>query len=135
MQNWQKGEIAHQRVILRAIEKGLVPSEPLIHQTRYDLIIDNDGSLVRAQIKYGGRESTQSAGSVEVDLRKMGCSREYRRYSEADFDILLIYIPHLDAVCCFDPEIWSGRRSLTIRLQPPKNKQKKGVILAADHLW
>ena len=135
MQNWQKGKIAEWKVKFRAIEKGLTPSEPIVDHSRYDLILDGDGELVRAQIKYGGRESTRTTGSVEVDLRKMGCSRDFRKYNKTDFDILLVYIPQIDAICCFDDDVWSGRRSLTIRFDSPRNKQTKGILLAEDYLW
>lgn len=134
MENWQKGQIAHQKVILRAIEKGILVSEPIQHQARYDLVLD-DGTLRRAQIKYAGRHQIKASGAVNLDLRKMGCSREYRTYDDNDFDVLLVYVPDIDQIVMFEREVWSGKGSISIRFETPRNGQKKNIILAKDYIW
>lgn len=135
MENWQKGEIAELKVILRAVEKGMIVCKPVIPSTRYDLILDDGSKLVKAQIKWAGYDRKDIQGSVSIDLRKLGVSREYRHYNASDFDILLVYVPPIDKICIFRPETYLGRVSLRISYLPTKSGQKRNCLVASDHEW
>ncbi len=135
MESWQKGEIAELKVILRAAEKGMIVNKPVITSTRYDLILDDGYRLLKAQVKWAGGSRQEVEGATSVDLRKLGYSREHRRYSEGEFDILLIYLPQIDKICAFGPEIFLSRQTLSIRFAPTKNGQAKKCVMADDFLW
>ena len=55
----QKGEIAQLKVQLRAAEKGVTLSKPLI-DSRYDFIRDDGRKQERAQVKYASGKSPHS---------------------------------------------------------------------------
>ena len=52
---------------LRALELGFIPSRP-VFDTRYDLIIDNNKSLKKVQVKYADGKPSKSKGAVVVKL-------------------------------------------------------------------
>lgn len=135
MNTSQKGEIAHLKVQLRATEKGIVVSRPTT-EVRYDFILDDGKSLLRAQVKWGGGKSINSENAVCVDLRKDGGRRGKRRkYLRTEIDVLLVYVPELDRVLAFDSEHFHNKSAIMIRLAPTKSGQKTGVKLASCFYW
>jgi PD-(D/E)XK endonuclease len=48
----KKAEIAMVKVGLRALQVGAFVSKPIFEGARYDYIIERDGKLYRAQVKY-----------------------------------------------------------------------------------
>jgi hypothetical protein len=48
----RKAEIAMVKVGLRALQVGAFVSKPIFEGARYDYIIERDGKLYRAQVKY-----------------------------------------------------------------------------------
>lgn len=135
MQNWQKGEIAELKVVLRAVEKGMIVCKPVIPSTRYDLILDDGSKLIKAQIKWAGCDRRDAQGSVIIDLRKLGVSREYRHYSINDFDLLLVYVPPIDKICAFGPEVYLGKMSLRISYMPTKSGKERNCLITSEHEW
>ena len=130
---YQKGEVAHLRVQLRAAEKGIVVSRPII-ECRYDLVLDVGGRLYRAQVKYADWRS--ETGGVYLDLRKQTRNVGPRRpYLVNEIDVLLVYLPKVDAVLWLDAQVWAGKDSLTFRISPTKNKQRAHVRDYKDFIW
>jgi hypothetical protein len=65
----QEGQIAFLRVQIEAARKGAricLPTAP----ARYDLVLDYQGRLYRAQVKYADGNSQRSQGAVRLDLRR-----------------------------------------------------------------
>jgi len=136
----QKGSIAEQKVILKAVEKGLVVSRPT-SPCRYDLILDDGQTLQRVQVKYAdGGVGAESSGSVCVNLRSWnhsyGKSRDKgKTYTEEEIDLVLAYIPKLDIIVKLGPELFEGKKALAIRIEEPKNGQSKGCNRFQDLEW
>jgi hypothetical protein len=130
----QKGEIAQLKVMLRAVEKGVVLSKPLI-ASRYDFILDDNHTLERVQVKYVSGKAPHSQGSVKINLKSWEGRKLRRRYCASEVDALFVYIPQIDAVLRFESEIFCERASFTVRLEPAKNGQTKGVLNAQDFIW
>jgi hypothetical protein len=130
----QKGEIAHLKVMLRAIEKGVVLSKPLV-ESRYDFILDDGQKLERVQVKYASGNPTKSRGSILVNLKSWKGRRMSRRYSPEEVDALLVYIPQIDKVLRFEVSVFCGRGNFAVRIEPPKNGQTKGIMHAEDYIW
>jgi hypothetical protein len=130
------GEFAVAKVFLRAIEKGVRVSRPLI-ECRYDLIPD-DGNLYRAQVKYaGGKCPKQVNGVIPVGLKKWRTDgrRPIWHYTAEEIAVVLVYLRATDQILWFGPEVFVGRTMLYIRLEPARNGQKKGCLMAADYVW
>jgi hypothetical protein len=119
----------------RAIEKGGVASVPVI-EARYDRILDWRGRLYRVQVKYSDRSSSKSENAVAVHLQSFRHRRcTSQGYSRAEVDAVVAFIPQVDALCWFEPEDFEDRTTLTIRLAPPKNGQRKRIRFYEDYLW
>jgi hypothetical protein len=131
------GELAIAKVVLRAIEKGMAVSRPLI-ECRYDLIVDDGFKPHRVQVKFaGGKAPKQASGVVPVGLKKWrtdGRSPIWC-YTTAEIDAVLVYVRAIDQILWFGPEVFDKRTMLNIRLEPARNGQQKGCLMAADYVW
>jgi hypothetical protein len=131
------GEYSVAKVWMRCLEKRFGCSRPLL-ECRYDLILDDGIKLYRTQVKYAGAASPKrSPGVVQVGLQKW---RNDGRavipyYTAAEIDLLLVYVRRIDRLLWFGPEVFDGRSALFIRVEPARNNQKKGCLMAADYLW
>src|SRR2546421_2795242 len=123
----QKGEIAQLKVQLRAAEKGIVLSKPVV-DSRYDFILDNGCRLERVQVKYASGKSPNSQGSVKVNLKSWAGRKLRRRYCADEVDALLVYIPQIDRVLRFEADIFCERESFTVRIEPARNGQSKNIL-------
>jgi hypothetical protein len=132
----RKAEIAMVKVCMRALQLGAFVSKPVFEGARYDYIIEIGGKLYRAQVKYAdGRTSRRTQGAVYINLRKQIKKNKNCPYNESEIDALLVYVPKIDKVCWFGPEIFSGKQGLSIRFAPTKSGRVKGCIAAEDYLW
>lgn len=130
----QKGEIAQLKVQLRAAEKGIVLSKPMI-DSRYDFILDDGQRLERVQVKYASGRAPHSQGSVKINLKSWDGRKLRRRYCADEVDALLVYIPQMDEVLRFEADVFCKRASFTVRLEPAKNGQTKSILNARDFIW
>jgi hypothetical protein len=125
----EKGEIAVLKVRLRAFELQwavLVPTIP----RRYDLVLEREGTFVRAQVKYADCPAPHATGALQLDLR-----RRKRIYTRDEIDALLVNIPQTDKVYWFPPEVFHQKMVLHLRLLPAKNNQRNRCLMAADYVW
>lgn len=129
-----KGQLAVSKAEIRAFELGYVPSRPL-YDSRYDLIIDQNNTLKRIQIKYGDGKSSNSQGAIVVKLDYENRKKNNFTYKKSEVDALVVYIPKIEKLCYFPLEIFEGKRKLTIRIEKPKINQIKGIIFAKDYIW
>jgi hypothetical protein len=129
-----KGQLAASKTEIRALELGYIPCKPLF-DTRYDLILDDFKRLQRIQIKYADGKSMNSQGAVVVKLAYEDRTKHVYAYSKEEVDGLVVYIPKIDKLCFFPPEVFVGKKRLYIRLTKSKNGQKKGIIQAEKYFW
>ena len=131
----RKAEIAMMKVWMRALQLGAFVSKPIFEGARCDYIIERDGKLYRAQVKYADGKHKSTVGAVYVNLRKQIKKDKNCPYSESEVDALVVYVPKIDKVCWFGPDVFCGKQGLSIRISPAKNGQIKGCLAAEDHLW
>jgi hypothetical protein len=129
MNTRDKGEVARLRVMLRAAELGYVVSLPTT-QVRYDLVLEKDGRFFRAQVKYADGAPGHASGSVRLALYRRG-----RLYMDGEVDLILVYLPKLDRICCFGPDLFHNRLVLQIRYEPTRSGQVQGCLMASDYFW
>jgi hypothetical protein len=130
----QKGEIAQLKVMLRAAEKGVVLSRPVV-ESRYDFILDDGKKLERVQVKYADGRWANSQGSVRLCLKSWQGRKLRRTYGAHEVDALLVYVAQTDEVLRFETDTFCGRSGLTLRLKPARNGQVKGTLDAKDFVW
>jgi hypothetical protein len=131
----RKAEIAMVKVGMRALQLGAFVSKPIFEGARYDYIIERDGKLYRAQVKYADGKLGYTTGAVYLNLRKQIKKNKNCPYNESEVDVLVVYVPKIDKICWFGPEVFCGKQSLSIRISPAKNGQIKGCLAADDYLW
>src|SRR5205814_519178 len=131
----RKAEMAMLKVLIRARELGAICSKPIFEGGRYDYMIDTGGKLYRVQVKYADGKPYRTTDAVYVNLRKQIKKDKNHPYDESEIDALVVYVPKLDKVCWFGPEIFSGKQGLHIRLAPTKSGRVKGCVAAEDYLW
>ena len=128
-----KGEIAVQKVVLRAIEKDVIVSRPVVEGCRYDLVLDVDGGLKKAQVKYAGQTSR---GAVKVIVASTDCrGKKGKRYTESEVDLIIAYSPVTDRFYKLPARVWRGKRMLSLRYEPSRNNQKAGCFEAKEFEW
>ena len=129
-----KAEVACLRVILRALEKGTAVSKPVVEGTRYDLVLDHEGRLYRAQVKYC--DGVCRAGAIWVRLHSGSYGKvRFRCYSAQEVDVVLAYVPKLDAILWIDPCDFEGKGAMTFRVEKALNNQTKGCRAFQDYVW
>jgi hypothetical protein len=89
----RKAEIAMVKVGLRALQVGAFVSKPIFEGARYDYIIERDGKLYRAQVKYADGKLGYTTGAVYVNLRKQIKKNKNYPYNENEVDALVVYVP------------------------------------------
>jgi hypothetical protein len=132
-----KGELAMLQVQLRALEIGALLSKPLREAGRYDLIIDWQRTLYRAQVKYCDRGSSHSTGAVTLRAGNITRNRAvtFPCYTAEEIDALLVYVPKMNEVLWLPPAQFDGKQNISLRYQASLNNQAKGCLWAADFIW
>ena len=87
-----KGAIAEAVVVERALKKGCTISKPLVDGCKYDLIIDENGNLKKAQVRYSTCLS-QNKNILKFSLLRKAANGENIKYSKNDVDIFFLYSP------------------------------------------
>jgi hypothetical protein len=127
----RKGNYAEMRVAADCIRRGYSVSFPFGHETRYDLIIDKSGVLLRTQVKHV--QIQRDAIFVKCNSTNHGgiCTP----YTESCVDLIAAFEPTTDKVYYIPIAVVAGNtRAVSLRLQPARNNQIKGTRLAADFL-
>lgn len=132
----KKGELAQLKVEIRALEKDIVVCRPTT-EARFDLVFVDESGCQRIQVKYADHTDRRHAGNgVELDLRRE-CRNDGNKktYSRDEIDAVIVYLPAVDKLVWLGPEEFDGKSSITFRLAPSANGQKKGIRLVSDYEW
>jgi hypothetical protein len=127
-----KGNVAEAAIAAAAIKLGIGVLKPLVEHTRYDLIFDIDGNLLRMQCKWAPRKG-------DVIIVNLSSSRYTSRgqirtvYSADEIDAVAVYCEEIDECYLLPIELVGGMRALHLRLTPPRNGQRASINLAEDY--
>jgi hypothetical protein len=81
-------------------------------------------------VKYAGAKSRRAQGVVPLHLR-----RRKKCYSADEIDVLLVYLPQIDKIGWFGPEIFNNRAAIHLRLLPTRSGQKKLCRMVDEFVW
>ena len=128
----QKGAIAETAIAHAAIKLGYDVYKPLNEGTRYDLILDVEGELIRVQCKWAPRHGDVIAVRC-CSSRRSATGIIKRVYTPDEIDAFAAYCAELDR-CYFLPiEHFPHTRQIQLRLGPTKNNQKLGIHWAEQY--
>ena len=129
MNTKQIGDISQIKVMTRLLELEYSVSVPFGDNQRYDLIFDN-GKLNRLQSKTGRIKDDAITFPTASTYAHRGGKR--KDYNDA-VEFFGVYCPDNDTVYMIPIEaVKDCGASATLRLNPPKNNQTKGVRYAKD---
>ena len=126
----QKGNLTELKCLSAFYELGYQCSIPYGENSRYDLIADIDGKLIKIQCKTS-REVEQ--GVIEFSCRSCRSNTQSnlrRRYTSEEVDY---FATMCNNQCYLIPYDVCGNRAQRVRLKPTKNGQTKGIVFAKDY--
>ncbi len=117
-------------IVYFLITRGYSVSVPLGVNQRYDLIVDLDGRLIRAQCKTG--HYSKGAISFRTSSVVTSKTRNVVRDYDGAADIFLVRCPDFDAIYCV-PVLGAAKGLMHLRVDPPLNNQRQRVHWARDY--
>lgn len=127
----QKGDVAAAAVLAVLVQAGLRVLVPWGTE-RYDLAVDNEGQLVRLQVKLG---RLYDGGVVCSPCSVLPDRKRRRSYEKDEIDFFAIYCPELPGQVFLIHVIECPKTELRLRLSPSRNGQKMGLRWAKDYLF
>ncbi len=124
-----KGDLGVLKAQVDLAEQGYTILIPLSEHAPFDFVAYKEGRFKRVQVKYrslyrGGialraRSTWSDASGVHI-----------REVDKHEFDLYCIYCPETDECYYLNPEDFD--KSVTLRVETPKNNQRAGIRLASD---
>lgn len=116
----QKGIVTEMRVATYLLNLGYNVSQPFCQDSKYDLILDVNGKLLRLQVKTA-RMSPDSNSSIVFNCRSTTCNtRENKRRAYSDTEIDYFATWWNDRVCLIPVSQCSSEKRL--HLNPTNRK-------------
>lgn len=126
-----KGDIGVLKAQADLAEQGFMVLRPLTEHAPFDLVAYRKRTFSRVQVRY---RSVSKNGDLRVAFKtiwndKNGTHR--RATDKREVDLFCVYCPETDECYYFDPSQFG--RSLSLRVDAPKNGQKRKIKFAADY--
>jgi len=131
MNTKEVGEIAVLAVAKKLAERGIKVAFPLGDSARYDLLLELNGRFARVQVK----SSQNKKGVLQVRLWNKSTKRGEvvkKNYLPGQVEALIAYNRSNDSIYILSPTMLR-QREVTLRLEPTRNKQTKGILWARDY--
>lgn len=125
-----KGNLTELQCITAFYELGFQVSIPYGENSRYDFIADINGKLIRVQVKTASKNEN---GGIEFSTRSTrvnATSSISHPYSANEIDYFATY---WNNQCYLIPINETCSTKKTLRFEPPKNGQIKGIKFAFDY--
>jgi hypothetical protein len=129
------GSLTQAKVATALIEAGKIVLLPWMQVARYDLIIDDDGVLSRVQCKTGQLSNGAiyfRPHSLRAAKKETGWVRVISDYRGA-IDFFGVYCPDNQKVYLIPIKDVTTTGGCYLRLDPPKNNQRKRIRWAKDY--
>ena len=127
----EKGDLGVAKAFADLVSKGYYVFFSNSEHLPFDLVAYRDGKFLRVSVKY--RKSKH--GILIVDF-KSNWSDKYGNHSirinKTDIDIMCIYSPDTDTCYYINP--MEHEKSISLRIETPKNNQFKNIKWAKDYL-
>lgn len=127
-----KGETTHAIVLARLLGRGLAVALPVgVH--RFDVLVEFSSGFQKAQVKTGRRRKEMPSALVFLTGTVHPVTGKRRPYSRKDVDVFLVYDRETGKLYKVPSRLVVGNRAeFSLRLEPPRNNQKKKIHLATE---
>jgi len=125
-----KGDLGVLKAQVDLAEQGYTVLIPLSEHTPFDFVIYKEGAFKRVQVKY----RSVYRGTIALRARSTWSDAKgthMREVNKEEFDLYCIYCPDTDECYYLDPREFS--KSVSLRVEAPKNNQRTGIKKAADY--
>jgi hypothetical protein len=125
-----KGDLGVLKAQIDLFEQGFTIFVPLTEHCPFDLIAYKNSEFRRVQVKY---RSTDRFGKILVKFSTCWADKNGTHTSPIDkneVDLYCIYCPETDDCYYLEPTTYGS--TVTLRVEVPKNGQKKNVRFASD---
>jgi prevent-host-death family protein len=129
----QKGGIAETAITAAAYELDIPVLRPVVEHARYDLAFEIGDRILRVQCKWGGLYDDGAV--IKVNLVSSWCTPagyERRYYTQDEIDLVAVYCHELKRCYLLPSALVAGRRTIHLRVTPPRNGQRACLNLAVD---
>ncbi len=126
-----KGDLGVLKAQIDLFEQGFALFVPLTEHCPFDLVAYKEGEFKRVQVKYRAKDRS---GKLEIKFSTCWADKHGTHTSPIDkteVDIYCVYCPDTDECYYLRPEKYGSTASL--RVETPKNGQRKNVRFAADY--
>lgn len=123
-----KGLLGELAFIQEFIKRGYNVLQPINPNSSYDLVIEKSGLFTRLQVKY----ATPRNNLIRVELSRP--KRNTRKYPQRGVDAMAIYDSKNRKYYLIPIEKVGMRFNFWLRLNQPKNNQKKNIHFINDFI-
>jgi hypothetical protein len=128
-----KGDKSTLAVMLALHELGLPFFVPLGENTRYDLVLELGSDLARVQCKTGRLRNGAVLFAACSCYGHHRNPRTARRDYAGQVDYFAVYCPETSGVYLIPIRDLPNRVSAALRVDPPRNNQRRFIRFAADY--
>jgi len=124
-----KGDLGVLAAELDLFEKGFLLLKPQTEHAPFDLVAYRDERFYRVQVKYRAAVN----GQIMFQLDSYWADKHGTHTSPVDkssIDLLCIYCP--DTRLCYYVDPYSVKKTVCLRISPPRNQQQKRIRWAHE---
>lgn len=134
MSSKDKGNIGEAIVLAEFTKRQIQVAIPFGDNARYDLIAEFNGKLNKIQVKYCGQITENNSFTCPCASSTNHTTNKHLTTYDNDVDYMAFYITSIDKLLLVPIEQLAGKKTITFRLEAPKNGQKIGINLVDDYL-
>jgi len=127
----EKGDLGVLKAQLSLFEQGYLILQPVTEHAPFDLVAYKDNAFKRVQVKY---KSLDKSGAITLHFRSCWTDKNGTHMQAVDkeqIDLYCIYCPETDECYFLDPKAFD--KSVTLRVEIPKNNQNKHIKFVTDY--
>lgn len=134
MNSKDKGNIGEAIVLAEFTKRQIQVAIPFGDNARYDLIAEFNGKLNKIQVKYCGQITENNSFTCPCASSTNHTTNKHLTTYDNDVDYMAFYLVSIDKLLLVPIEQLEGKKTITFRLEPPKNGQRIGINLVEDYL-
>lgn len=132
MNNKMKGEFSEARVLYEFQKYNIPVSLPWGDNQRYDMIAEFNGKLNRIQVKTSNEEENGAIKCYCRSSKNHITNKKCDKYI-GEVDYFVFYNQTYDKLAIIPMEEIGEKSTITLRLEPTKNGQNKGIRFFKDY--
>ena len=133
MNSKDKGNIGEAILLAELTKRQIQVAIPFGDNARYDLIAEFNGKLNKIQIKYCGQTTENNSFICPCASSTNHTTNKHLSTYEEDVDYMAFYLAPIDKTLLVPTEKIIGKKTITFRIDPPKNGQQTGINLVEDY--